>query len=100
MGCDDVGCAPGRCLSTLMSRPCDEGDMGMPQALPQYLWMNGQLVPFQDATIHVSTAAAFYATNVFEGIRIYWNAEAQEAYAFRLQEHFMRWFESMKMMRF
>jgi branched-chain amino acid aminotransferase len=72
----------------------------MPQALPQYLWMNGQLVPFQDATIHVSTAAAFYATNVFEGIRIYWNDETQEAHAFRLQEHFMRWFESMKMMRF
>ena len=62
----------------------------MPPALPQYLWMNGQLVPYQDATIHVSTAAAFYATNVFEGIRIYWNDDKQEAYAFRLQEHFMR----------
>ena len=61
--------------------------------------MNGQLVPYEDATIHVSTAAAFYATNVFEGIRIYWNDDKQEAYAFRLQEHFMRWFESMKMMR-
>ena len=72
----------------------------MPPALPQYLWMNGQLVPYQNATIHVTTAAAFYATNVFEGIRIYWNDDKQEAYAFRLQEHFTRWFESMKMMRF
>jgi branched-chain amino acid aminotransferase len=72
----------------------------MPPSLPQYLWMNGKLVPFQDATIHVSTAAAFYATNVFEGIRVYWNEERQEAYAFRLREHFSRWFESMKMMRF
>lgn len=72
----------------------------MPPTLPQYLWMNGKLVPFQDATIHVSTAAAFYATNVFEGIRIYWNNDKQEAYAFRLREHFTRWFESMKMMRF
>ena len=44
--------------------------------------------------------AAFYATNVCEEIRIYWNDERQEAYAFRLQEHFTRWFESMKMMRF
>jgi len=50
--------------------------------------------------IHVSTAAAFYATNVFEGIRIYWHDEKQEGYAFRLKEHFTRWFESMKMMRF
>jgi branched-chain amino acid aminotransferase len=77
-----------------------KGDLYMPQASPQYLWMNGQLVPYQDATIHVSTAAAFYATNVFEGIRIYWNDAKQEAYAFRLREHFTRWFESMKMMRF
>jgi branched-chain amino acid aminotransferase len=77
-----------------------KGDLYMPQASPQYLWMNGQLVPYQDATIHVSTAAAFYATNVFEGIRIYWNGDKQEAYAFRLREHFTRWFESMKMMRF
>jgi branched-chain amino acid aminotransferase len=72
----------------------------MSQAAPQYLWMNGQLVPYQNATIHVSTAAAFYATNVFEGIRVYWNDSQREAYAFRLQEHFSRWFESMKMMRF
>jgi branched-chain amino acid aminotransferase len=62
--------------------------------------MNGKLAPFQDATIHVSTAAAFYATNVFEGIRIYWNDEKEDGYAFRLREHFTRWFESMKMMRF
>ncbi len=72
----------------------------MPPTPPQYLWMNGKLAPFQDATIHVSTAAAFYATNVFEGIRVYWNDEKQEGYAFRLREHFTRWFESMKMMRF
>jgi branched-chain amino acid aminotransferase len=72
----------------------------MPPTTPAYLWMNGKLIPFQDATIHVSTAAAFYATNVFEGIRIYWNDDKQESYAFRLREHFTRWFESMKMMRF
>jgi branched-chain amino acid aminotransferase len=72
----------------------------MPATLPQYLWMNGKLLPYQEATIHVATAAAFYATNVFEGIRVYWNDAKQEAYAFRLKEHFTRWFESMKMMRF
>jgi branched-chain amino acid aminotransferase len=72
----------------------------MPPTTPPYLWMNGKLVPFQDATIHVATAAAFYATNVFEGIRIYWNDDKQDSYAFRLREHFTRWFESMKMMRF
>ena len=49
--------------------------MGMSQAFPQCLWMSGQLVPFQNPTSHVSTAAALYATlyatNVFEGMRVY-----------------------------
>jgi len=43
----------------------------MSQAFPQCLWMSGQLVPFQNPIIYVSTAAALYATNVFEGIRVY-----------------------------
>jgi len=61
--------------------------------------MSGQLVPFQNPIIYVSTAAALYATNVFEGIRVYEDDEQQEAYAFRPQEHFARWFESMEMIR-
>ena len=72
----------------------------MAATLPAYIWMNGRLAPFQEATVHVGSAAAFYATNVFEGIRIYWNDAKQEAYAFRLRDHVTRWFESMKMMRF
>jgi branched-subunit amino acid aminotransferase/4-amino-4-deoxychorismate lyase len=43
----------------------------MPPSLPQYIWMNGKLVPSQEATIHVSTAAAFYATNVLDIFNIY-----------------------------
>jgi branched-chain amino acid aminotransferase len=37
---------------------------------------------------------------VFEGLRAYWNAADGELYAFRLAEHFARFRESMKMMRF
>lgn len=64
------------------------------------IWMNGSLVPDKEATIPVNSAAGFYATNVFEGIRAYWNAEEEEIYCFRLAEHFARIRESMKMMRF
>jgi branched-chain amino acid aminotransferase len=64
------------------------------------IWMNGTLVPQAEAVLPVNSAAVFYATNVFEGVRAYWNAADGELYAFRLAEHFARLRESMKMMRF
>jgi len=64
------------------------------------IWMNGRLVPQAEAVLPVNSAAVFYATNVFEGLRAYWNAADGELYAFRLAEHFARFRESMKMMRF
>ena len=64
------------------------------------IWMNGELVPQSAAVLPVNSAAVFYATNVFEGLRAYWNADDEEVYCFRLAEHFSRFRESMKMMRF
>jgi branched-chain amino acid aminotransferase len=73
--------------------------MSAPQNLP-YVWMNGEMVPRAQATLPISSAAVFYATNVFEGLRAYWNDADEELYCFRLAEHFARLRESMKMMRF
>ena len=64
------------------------------------IWMNGSLVPEPEAKLPVNSAAVFYATNVFEGIRAYWSSADEELYCFRLAEHFARIRESMKMMRF
>ncbi len=64
------------------------------------VWMNGKLVPQAEAVLPVNSAAVFYASNVFEGIRAYWNEADGEMYCFRLAEHFARFRESMKMMRF
>ncbi|HEX9822518.1 MAG TPA: branched chain amino acid aminotransferase, partial [Methylomirabilota bacterium] len=64
------------------------------------IWMNGRLVPQEQAVLPVNSAAVFYATNVFEGIRAYWNERDGEMYGFRLADHFTRLRESMKMMRF
>ena len=64
------------------------------------IWMNGKLVPQAEAVLPVNSAAVFYATNVFEGLRAYWNESDEEVYAFRLAEHFVRFRESMRMMRF
>jgi branched-chain amino acid aminotransferase len=64
------------------------------------IWMNGNLVSQAEAALPVNSAAVFYATNVFEGLRAYWNDTDEELYCFRLAEHFTRFRESMKMMRF
>ena len=64
------------------------------------IWMNGKLVPQDQAALPVNSAAVFYATNVFEGLRAYWNEDDNELYGFRLEDHFYRLRESMKMMRF
>jgi len=64
------------------------------------IWMNGKVVPGEHAVLPVNSAAVFYATNCFEGLRAYWNADDGEMYGFRLAEHFARLRESMKMMRF
>ncbi len=64
------------------------------------IWMNGKLASQSEAVLPVNSAAVFYATNVFEGLRAYWNARDDELYGFRLQEHFVRFRESMRMMRF
>ena len=65
----------------------------------RYLYMNGRLVPYSEATIHVQSNAVKYGTSVFEGVRAYWSEPQQELYVFRLDEHCRRLFDSLKLMR-
>ena len=59
------------------------------------IWMNGKLVPFKDAKVHVLTHALHYSTSIFEGIRCY-NTPNGSA-IFRLPEHIDRFFKSAKL---
>jgi len=59
------------------------------------IWMNGKLVPFKNAKVHVLTHALHYSTAIFEGIRCY-NTPKGSA-IFRLPEHVDRFFNSAKM---
>jgi branched-chain amino acid aminotransferase len=59
------------------------------------IWMNGKLVPFKDAKVHVLTHALHYSTAIFEGIRCY-NTPKGSA-IFRLPEHVDRFFRSAKL---
>jgi branched-chain amino acid aminotransferase len=57
--------------------------------------MNGKLVPFKDAKVHVLTHALHYSTAVFEGIRCYNTSNGSAI--FRLPEHVDRFFNSAKL---
>ena len=57
--------------------------------------MNGKLVPFKNAKVHVLTHALHYSTSIFEGIRCY-NTPNGSA-IFRLPEHIDRLFNSAKL---
>lgn len=67
---------------------------------PKYLYLDGEIVPYDDAKIHVLSPAVTYAASVFEGIRGYWNAGREQLYLFRLDDHLRRLQFSMKVMRF
>ena len=66
---------------------------------PAYLWWNGKLVRWEEATVHVTDLGWSTVGAVFEGIRMYWNAEAGEGFVFRLHDHLERLHHSMKLVR-
>jgi branched-chain amino acid aminotransferase len=61
----------------------------------EFAWMNGKLVPFAQATTHVTAFTLHYGVAAFEGIRCYKRADGKSA-VFRLREHIDRLFGSMK----
>ena len=64
----------------------------MPVQPVEKIWMDGELVDWGDAHIHVLTHALHYGTGVFEGIRAY--STARGPAVFRLPDHVRRLFRS------
>jgi branched-chain amino acid aminotransferase len=62
------------------------------------IWFNGEIMPWQNATVHVMTHAIHYGSSVFEGIRAY-NTPDQGTCVFRLNDHNRRLFDSAKIYR-
>lgn len=67
-------------------------------ALPEVdsIWMDGELVPWADAKVHVLSHALHYGTAVFEGIRCYETADGPAV--FRLTDHMRRFERSARML--
>jgi branched-chain amino acid aminotransferase len=59
----------------------------------EQIWLDGQLVPWEAAQVHVLTHTLHYGLGVFEGIRCYEGQDGRAA-IFRLQEHVDRLFGS------
>ncbi|MBE3091173.1 MAG: branched-chain amino acid transaminase [Candidatus Atribacteria bacterium] len=61
------------------------------------IWMDGKMVDWDEAKVHVCTHALHYGSGVFEGIRAY-ETESGTA-VFRLKEHIERLFNSAKIFK-
>jgi branched-chain amino acid aminotransferase len=62
-----------------------------------YIWFNGDMVPWDKAQVHVMSHALHYGSSVFEGIRAYNTPKGPVI--FRLEEHVQRLFDSAKIYR-
>lgn len=61
------------------------------------IWQNGQMIPWEQATVHVMTHALHYGSSVFEGIRVYKTPDGPQV--FRLTDHMQRFYDSAKIYR-
>ncbi len=69
----------------------------MPIESTQYIWHNGDLIPWENAKIHVMSHVVHYGSSVFEGIRCY--KQPGGAGVFRLPEHMARLVDSARIYR-
>jgi len=68
----------------------------MPITPTEHIWMNGELIPWDDAKTHVLTHSLHYGMGVFEGIRAYETDKGPGV--FRLTEHMERLHASAQIM--
>jgi branched-chain amino acid aminotransferase len=63
----------------------------------EWIWRDGEFIPWEAATIHVMSHVVHYGSSVFEGIRCYNTPDGPAI--FRLREHMRRLFDSAKVYR-
>ena len=66
----------------------------MAMTYPDFIWHNGEVKRWQDATVHVMAHALHYGSSVFEGIRAYETPNGPKV--FRLTDHLRRLYASAK----
>ena len=77
-----------------------KGGQGKASELPErteWIWYDGEIIPWEDAQLHVMSHVVHYGSSVFEGIRFYDTPDG--AAAFRLTDHIKRFANSAKIYR-
>ena len=77
-----------------------KGQRGKANELPErteWIWHNGEIIPWDDAQIHVMSHVVHYGSSVFEGIRFYDTPRGPAA--FRLSDHMRRFSNSARIYR-
>ena len=77
-----------------------KGQRGKANELPErteWIWHNGEIIPWDDAQIHVMSHVVHYGSSVFEGIRFYDTPHGPAA--FRLSDHMRRFSNSARIYR-
>ena len=67
---------------------------------PKYVYLNDRVVPWDEGNVHIASVGFRFGTNVFEGLRGYWNDRHEQMYVLQLSEHMQRLEYSQKFMRF
>jgi len=67
------------------------------QKLADYIWLNGEFIPFEDTKVHILNHSLHYGSGVFEGIRCYDGLNGPAV--FRLDDHIKRLFKSAEVMK-
>ncbi len=63
------------------------------------VYFDDRFVPLSEAKISIRTHALHYGTGVFEGIRAYWNADKEQLYIFRMDEHYERMLKNCRVLK-
>lgn len=64
---------------------------------PQWAFFKGAFVPIDSAKVSIMTQVVNYGIGAFGGIRGYWNTEKEQLYVFRIDDHFRRFLNSLKL---
>jgi len=64
----------------------------------EYLVLDGKILPYQEAKLHILTPAVKYGATAFEGLRAYWNEDLQQLFVFRSSDHMSRLMQSGRLM--
>ncbi|MDX1957631.1 MAG: branched-chain amino acid transaminase [Leptospiraceae bacterium] len=67
--------------------------------MTKYSYFEGKIVPSEEAKISIETHAVQYGTAVIGGIRGYYNESRQNLFLFRLEDHYRRLLNSVKIMQ-